>query len=135
MGHGIHFSSMKTRLSKKAPERPGKRYSVELPLDLAARLEALFEMHPGTPRSHLMADLLRLGVAEVQRTHAGEDLAHGFALVDSRQPIYLLSGPFAEFHKLLYKHHLALERAKNKEDASEPNTNAGYQLGDTVGLE
>lgn len=124
-----------TRPSKKASRRPGKRYSVKLPLDLAARLEALFEMHPRTPRSHLMADLLRLGVAEVERTHAGEELAHPFAPLDSRQPIYLLSGPFAEFHKLSYKHHLALERAHSEEDASEPNTNVGYQLGDAADLE
>ncbi len=126
---------MMTRPSKKVSNRPGKRYSVQLPLDLAARLEALFEIHPRTPRSHLMADLLRLGVAEVERTHAGEELAHPFVPLDNRQPIYLLSGPFAEFHKLLHKHHLALERAHSKEDASEPTTNAGYQLGDTTGLE
>ena len=135
MGHEIHFSSMMTRPSNKASTRLGKRYSVKLPLDLATRLEALFEMHPGTPRSHLMADLLRLGVAEVERSRAGEELAHQFAPLDSRQPIYLLSGPFAEFHKLLHKHHLALERAHNEEDASEPDINAGYQLGDAADLE
>jgi hypothetical protein len=124
---------MSTRSDPDAPE--GKRYTCLLPLDLAARLEALFEMHPETPRSKVIADLLRLGVAEVERTHAVVELAHPFAPGDNRQHIYLLSGPFAEFHKLTYKHHLALERAQNKEDASEPNTNAGYQLGDTAGQE
>jgi hypothetical protein len=133
MGHELPRPFMNIRSDPDAPE--GKRYTCLLPLDLAARLEALFEMHPQTPRSKVIADLLHLGVAEVERTHAGEELAYPFAPRDNWQPIYLLSGPFAEFHKLSYKHHLALERAQNKEDSSEPNTNAGYQLGDTTGLE
>jgi hypothetical protein len=133
MGHELPCPTMSTRSDPDGPEC--KRYTCLLPLDLAARLETLFEMHPETPRSKVIADLLRLGVAEVERTHAVVELAHPFAPGDNRQHIYLLSGPFAEFHKLTYKHHLALERAQNKEDASEPNTNAGYQLGDTAGQE
>ena len=127
--------AMNSQCTPKVPKLPGKRYSCRLPLDLAARLEALCELHPQTPRSHLMADLIRLGVAEVERTHAGEDIAQSLAPLDTRQPIYLLNGPFAAFHKLFYKHHLALERAHAKEEASESPVGAGYQLGDTAALE
>jgi len=135
MGHELLSLVMSPRRTPKTPKLPGRRYAFLLPLDLAASLEALFEMHPNTPRSHLMADLLRLGVAEVQRTRAGEDLAQPLAPLDPRQPIYLLTGPFAAFHKLSYKHHVALERALAKEDAAEPKAHSGYQLGDTAGLE
>lgn len=135
MGHELLSLAMSPRAAQKALKLPGKRYTCRLSLDLAARLEALFEMHLQTPRSRLMADLLRLGVAEVQRTHADQNLAQTFAPLNPQQPIYLLTGPFAAFHKLSYQHHLALERAHTKEEATESSANAGYQLGDTAGLE
>ena len=135
MGHELPSLAMSPRRAQKTPELPGKRYTCRLPLELAARLEALFEMHPQTPRSRLMADLLRLGVAEVQRTHAGHDLAQTLLQPDPQQPIYLLTGPFAAFHKLSYQHHLAMERAHAKEGASEPHADTGYQLGDGASLE
>lgn len=49
----------------------------------------------------------------------------------TRQPIYLLSGPFAEFHGLLRKHHLAMERALSEDDAPPLQTTEPYDLGDT----
>ena len=124
---------------KTTPKLPAKRYACQLPLELASRLEALFDMHPQTPRSRVMADLLRLGLAEVQRTHAGQDPGADLAPMpvqpDPEQPIYLLTGPFAAFHKLSYQHHLALERAHAKDESPRPQGDAGYQIGCADGLE
>jgi predicted DNA-binding protein len=107
-----------------------KRYSFRLPLELASRLEALFEMHPQKPRAHLLADLLRLGLAEVERVQSA--VAAGLAEFhpNKRQPIYLLTGPFAEFHGLTRKHHLAMEHELAKDDAESSSSIGEYSLGD-----
>jgi predicted DNA-binding protein len=93
-----------------------KKYACRLPLELASRLEALCEMHPKKTRTQLMADLLRLGLAEVERASSAPAAALAEYHPDTRQPIYLLTGPFAEFHGLVHKHHLAMEQGLDKED-------------------
>lgn len=107
-----------------------KRYGCRLPLRLACRLEALFEMHPDKTRSQLMADLLDLGLAGLERAHAGAQGGDTGSATDTRQAIYLLSGPFAEFHGLLHKHHLALERELANEEAAPSPAADVYTLGD-----
>lgn len=93
---------------------PGqKRYTCQVPLALASRLEALFEMHPQTGRNQVMTDLLALGLAEVARTRAARNGANPAYQPDAQQAIYLLTGPFEAFHGLVQKHHLALESAMN----------------------
>lgn len=47
---------------------------------------------------------------------------------DTRQPVYLPSGPFAEFHGLIHKHHLATERELAQDDAAEPKATDPYSL-------
>lgn len=106
-----------------------RRYSFRLPLELASRLEALFEMHPKQRRAHLMGDLLRLGLAEVERVQSA--VAAGLVEFhpDKKQPIYLLTGPFAAFHGLTRKHHLAMEHELAKDDAESSNSIGEYSLG------
>jgi len=48
---------------------------------------------------------------------------------DSRQPIYLPRGPFAEFHGLIYKHHTALEREQAGDEPEPLYPLDDYQLG------
>lgn len=86
-----------------------KRYVCRLPLQLASRLEALREAYPGKKRSQVLEELLRLGLTEVEHAWAGAAAADTAFHPDTRQPIYLPTGPFAEFHSLVQKHHLALE--------------------------
>lgn len=112
-----------TRLSRK-------KYTVRLPLALAARLEALCEMHPETTRTQLIGDLLGLGLAEVERVRSGPNDTATSLVPDVNQPIYLLMGPFSEFHHLSYKHHLALEHALAKEEVQGPPPADPYTLGD-----
>lgn len=108
-----------------------KRYALRLPLALASRLEALCEMHPQAPRSQLIADLIGLGLAQVERRAQAEAPASAPPFYpDIRQPIYLLTGPFSEFHGLTYKHHLAMEREFDESDPHVLPGPGGYELGD-----
>lgn len=107
-----------------------KRYSFRLPIELASKLEALCEMHPQKTRTQLVGDLLGLGLAEVERVRSGVATGLDGFHPDTRQPIYLLTGPFAEFHGLTYKHHLAMEHELAK-DVTEPSYPIDeYTLGD-----
>ena len=105
-----------------------KRYAFRLPIALAARIEALCEMHHEAIRSQLISDLLALGVAEVERARGGSTGALPGASPDRQSAIYLLNGPFVEFHGLTRKHHLAMEHALDGEDTSPALLN--YRLGD-----
>jgi hypothetical protein len=93
-----------------------KRYTCQVPLALAARLEALFEMHSQTERNQVMVDLLALGLAQVARTRSELTAAGPEPQPDPQRSIYLLTGPFEAFHGLVQKHHLALERARDDHD-------------------
>lgn len=108
-------------MPKKRPAQ--KRYTCQVPLVLAARLEALFEMHPETESSLLLADLLALGLAQVELTRSATPLEASAAQpTQPTQPglhhpaIYLLTGPFDAFHGLVQKHHLALEHMQDDTD-------------------
>lgn len=107
-----------------------KRYAFRLPLALASRLEALCEMHPQKTRTQLVGDLLSLGLAEVERVQSGAAAGLAEFQPDTRQPIYLLTGPFAAFHGLTHKHHLAMEHELAKDDMESPNPIDEYTLGD-----
>ena len=124
-----------------------KKYTFQLPLDVAAHLEALCEMHADTRRAQVLADVLALGLAQVTQAHAqAQAKAHAVqsahqplgagavpavegSAPDTKQAIYLLTGPFAEFHKLVRVHHLALEH-EMAGDEPIPPTVSHYRLVD-----
>ena len=123
-----------------------KKYTFQLPLDVAAHLEALCEMHADTRRAQVLADVLALGLAQVTQAHAkAHAQAHSQAAhptpgagavpavegsaPDTKQAIYLLTGPFAEFHKLVRVHHLALEHEIAGDEPIPPAVN-NYRLVD-----
>lgn len=45
-------------------------------------------------------------------------------------PVYLLTGPFSEFHGLTFKHHLALERELDQTDPLSEHGAQAYELRD-----
>ena len=120
-----------------------KKYTFQLPLDVAAHLEALCEMHADTRRAQVLADVLALGLAQVTQAHtvaragqaahqppgAGAVPAVEGSAPDTKQAIYLLTGPFAEFHKLVRVHHLALEHEIAGDEPIPPAVNH-YRLVD-----
>ena len=50
----------------KSPELSEERYSVRLPMEDAARIEALTELFPGTSVDQVVADLLHTGLDALQ---------------------------------------------------------------------
>ena len=110
---------------------PGRRYSLRLPLELAAKIEALLEMFPTKTRSEIVRDLLDLGLTQAQRVWSGGSCASPGYHPDTRQPVYLLTGPFSEFHGLTCKHHLAMEQELTRKDPQVTYLPSDYTLGDT----
>ena len=108
-----------------------KNYSVKLSNALAAKLEAVCEMHPHKKPAQVLADLLALALAEIERR--ADEHTEGGTLemqADPSQAVYLLGGPFAEFHGLVRKHHHALaQRVDEDEDIPAPVAAQAYQLG------
>ncbi len=93
-----------------------KRYCCQLPHTLAAKFEAVCDMHPQKTRAHLIADLLALGLTQVTSAAQVAFTPDMNFLPDRHQAIYLLNGPFSEFHELVFKHHTAMERALSKDE-------------------
>jgi predicted DNA-binding protein len=100
-------------------DRTRKRYSFRLPVALIAKLEALCEMHPNKKRSQILTDLITLGLEQVEHAAFNNQQEPAEVQPDTRQHVYLLTGPFSAFHGLVYKHHLALEH-EQVIDQSEP---------------
>lgn len=94
-----------------------KKYSITLPPSLASKIEALCEMHPHTTRTQMMIDLLKLGLMQVERAASHTTTAAAPYQPDTAQAIYLLNGPFDEFHGLIRKHHLAMEHTLDREES------------------
>lgn len=122
-------ANMRNVSQERAMRLGRKRYSCRLPLELAAKLEALYQMYPGKTRTQLIGDLLGLGLAEVERAWSGSSAGQAGFHPDTRQPIYLLTGPFAEFRGLAHKHHLAMERELGEDPQVSYPVDA-YTLGD-----
>lgn len=119
------------RKSVNASSLARKRYALRLPLALASRLEALHEMHADTTRAQLITDLLGLGLAQVERQALSPPVTGSPSFhPDIRQPIYLLTGPFSEFHALTHKHHLEMERELDGDDPLDQHTSDDFELGD-----
>ncbi len=116
--------------AKKAPTATTKRYSVTLALSLASRIAALREMHPQKKRHEILSDLLELGLAQIDSAASGSNAGFTPYYPDTRQAVYLLSGPFSEFHGLVHKHHLALEHELDQESTEPLCINDDYSLSD-----
>ena len=126
-----------TRKTHSVTTQPGpgvrlsrKRYALWLPLALASRVEALCEMYPQKSRTQVMSDLLGLGLAQIEQALPAPDPGQPAFQSDIRQPIYLLTGPFSEFHGLARKHHLAMERELAREDPEAIQSADVYALDD-----
>ena len=107
------------------------RQSLRLPLAVAARLAAWCELHPQRSRSDLVAELLEAGLAVAERSLRQEVSQMAPTVdgpADTRQPVYLPTGAFAEFHGLVQKHHLQLEREQDHEAAAAPYPAVDYLL-------
>jgi hypothetical protein len=108
-----------------------KRYSFRLPIRVAARFEALCEVHPQKTRTQIMGDLLTLGLAGAEQARPLATAGAADYHPDTRQPIYLMTGPFAEFHGLVRKHHRAMAHDLAKDDPDIDRRLDEFMLDDT----
>lgn len=105
-----------------------QRYT--LPAHIATRVEVLCTLHPHKKPQEIIRDLLELALTHIecaaaQRSGLPAEMPHG-----QHQHIYLLRGPFAEFHGLNYKHHHAMEKAADREESEHSISPDVYALGD-----
>jgi hypothetical protein len=107
-----------------------KSYSFSVPLELAARIAALCEMHPQKSRSQIIGEVLGLGLADMERSWAQGRSEIGEFPPATGQEIQLQMEPFSEFHRLIYKHHLAMERGLGKDEPPPPFPTNNYLPGD-----
>jgi predicted DNA-binding protein len=101
--------SAKGRGRNGASRRTIKTYSIQLPLKLADKLEALFATHKKNARTKVLRDVLTLGLHEIEKASATAIGVQGFQ-PDTQQPVYLLTGPFSEFHNVIHKDRNARDR-------------------------
>lgn len=105
-----------------------RRASLRLPLPLAARLAAWCELHPQRSRSDIVAGLLEAGLTQAERAWAQAGASMAVAPADASAALYLPTGPFAEFHGLVQKHHLRLEHELDHDEAAAPSPTVDYLL-------
>jgi hypothetical protein len=104
------------------------RYVLRLPVGVAARLAAWCELHPQRSRSELVAELLDAALATAEHAPRTLPAAPAGSTADPRLSLYLPSGAFAEFHGLVQKHHLQLERERDREADDTPHPAVDYLL-------
>ena len=105
-----------------------RRVSLRLPIGLAARLAALCEMHKQKSRTEILTDLLTFALSQVEKAAPPRSGLDQAALQSAQTPVYLLSGPFFEFHHLVVKHHRRMERELTGEDLELPAVPDPYDL-------
>ena len=87
-----------------AIRRTDEEYCLRLPLEDAARVEALAEMYPGVPREQLLTDLLHTALNELAESMpyvAGEKVISEDEFGD---PVYEDAGETPRFIELTRKH-------------------------------
>jgi hypothetical protein len=89
---------------------------LELPLVIAAQLAALQEMHKSKSDHQVLIDLIALGLARVEAAAQGTEVLLDAKPESRHEAVYLLNGPFAEFHHLVVKHHRRMEREAAGDD-------------------
>jgi hypothetical protein len=73
-----------------------------------------------------MGDIIGLGLLHFERIRRMPKKANPVpSNIVGRQPVYLPTGSFTEFHHLVYRHHLASENAKARDGLS---SSSGYAL-------
>ena len=101
---------------KKTPEpaRTAKEYAVRLPLDDAARLQALAELFPGTSIEEIVTDLLGAGLDEIAAAIPYEKGPKVISRDDHGDPVYEDVGLTPRFVELTRKHKKNLESSAKK---------------------
>jgi hypothetical protein len=101
---------------KKAPALPktAKEYAVRLPLDDAARLQALAELFPGQSIEEIVTDLLGAGLDEIVAAMPYEKGPKVISRDDHGDPVYEDVGLTPRFVELSRKYRKELQGGAKK---------------------
>jgi hypothetical protein len=111
----VKFKPLLDRWKKPAaPARTAKEYGVRLPLDDAARLQALVELFPGQSIEEIVTDLLSVGLEEIAAAMPYERGPKVISRDDQGDPVYEDIGLTPRFVELTRKYRKNLETAERK---------------------
>jgi hypothetical protein len=101
----VKFKPLLDRWKKTAaPPKTAKEYAVRLPLDDAARLQALAELFPGQPIEEIVTDLLGAGLDEIAAAMPYEKGPKVISRDDHGDPVYEDIGLTPRFVELTRKY-------------------------------
>lgn len=92
-----------------APTLTAQTYAVRLPLDDAARLQALGELFPGHSMEQIITDLLHVALEEIGAAMPYEPGPQVISRDDHGDPVYEDVGMTPRFVELTRKHKKALQ--------------------------
>jgi hypothetical protein len=108
----VKFKPLLERWQKEAtPERSAREYAIRLPLDDAARLEALAELFPGRRLEDLITDLLHAALDEIVAAMPYQPGPKVISHDEQGDPVYEDVGLTPRFEELTRRHRKALARA------------------------
>jgi len=101
----VKFKALLDDWQKKAgPARTATEYSVRLPIDDAARLQALVDLFPGQTRETLITDLLGLALQELAASMPYVPGKKVISEDEQGDPVYEDIGLTPRFIELMRKH-------------------------------
>ena len=108
----MKFKSLLDRWKKTAtPQKTAREYSIRLPVDDAARLQALTELFPGQALEDLITDLLHAGLDEIAAAMPYERGPKVISRDDHGDPVYEDVGLTPRFVELARKCKKSIETA------------------------
>jgi hypothetical protein len=111
----VKFKPLLDRWKKAAaPAKTAREYAVRLPLDDAARLEALAELFPGQSIEEIVTDLLGAALDEIAVAMPYEKGPKVISRDDQGDPVYEDKGLTPRFVELTRKYKKNLETAVRK---------------------
>ncbi|HTB91022.1 MAG TPA: pilin assembly protein [Steroidobacteraceae bacterium] len=111
----MKFKPLLDRWKKtSAPTRTATEYAVRLPLDDAARLQALAELFPGQSIEEIVTDLLGAGLDEIAAAMPYEKGPKVISRDDHGDPVYEDVGLTPRFVELTRKYKKKLEISAKK---------------------
>ena len=111
----VKFKPLLDRWKKaEAPAKTAREYAVRLPLDDAARLEALAELFPGQSIEEIVTDLLGAALDEIAVAMPYEKGPKVISRDDQGDPVYEDKGLTPRFVELTRKYKKNLETAVRK---------------------
>jgi hypothetical protein len=86
------------------PTLTDTEYAVRLPVDDAARIQALTEMYPGTSREQIITDLMGAALKELAASMPYVKGSKVISTDEHGDPVYEDTGPTSKFVELTRKH-------------------------------